>query len=329
MPRIKKRGARSQAITWKQVIINQIRDGKMLPIISNSLHNDMVLGGHRALVTNYAENAGYNFLIQRDMTAITQFLSTMGDTAASDTVVKRNYLDFVKNALFDEAEKRSRPQTLIEDAEEQFDALNFSRLATQLGFPEFGEVDEDPALMLASFDLPIYLTTSYHDFIEAALTEAGKSPRTAVCRWHDRLETLENPLEGDYQPSVEEPLVFHLHGHDSHPESLVLTEDDHLQLMVAISRDSEVIPKRIRQALAESSLMLIGYELSSWDFRSIFWSLIRSRSYQQQSVCTMQLENCSEEEKHFFHRYMERVGCELYWGDTAKYIEEIYEELHA
>ena len=89
---------------------------------------------------------------------------------------------------------------------------------------------------MADFDLPIYLTTSYHNFIEVALKRAGKEPRTEICRWHKGLESIPSVFDDeDYEPTKDEPLVYHLHGSDLHPESLVLSEDNYLEFLVAIS----------------------------------------------------------------------------------------------
>ena len=67
------------------------------------------------------------------------------------------------------------------------------------------------------------------------------------------------------QPSKEQPLVYHLHGFDQYPESLVLTEDDYLEFLVAISsdkgRNTDPVPKPVREALVESSLLLLGHSL--------------------------------------------------------------------
>src|SRR5262249_39822794 len=104
------------------------------------------------------------------------------------------------------------------------------------GYPHFDDVPDHPLLLLANLDLPIYLTTSYYTVLEAALTRTGKRSRTEFCRWHQRLESLPSGYEGDFQPTRQEPLVYHLYGLDTYPESLVLTEDDSLEFLVAISR---------------------------------------------------------------------------------------------
>jgi hypothetical protein len=214
------------------------------------------------------------------------------------------------------------PPAIRDDAEAQFDDLQFSDLAAQLGQPAFGEPDADPLLILAELPLPIYLTTSFHGLLEAALTRVGKTPRTALCRWRPELETLDDPFADDYQPTKQEPLVYHLYGMDRHPESLVLTEDDHLAFLVAISRDADLIPLRLRQALTESSLILLGYDLRNADFRSLLWGLIRPRPIRQQGVCVLQVQPGADEQRYVV-RYLDAVAFKVSWASFADYVRAL------
>ena len=329
MPRIKTKGRRTApTVGWEQVIANQVRSGKVLPIISNRLHDDRVLGGHRALAEAFADFLGYPLEDKHDLSRVTLFSSVLKDVARAENVVKGDYLNFIKNRVFDQAEAQGLPRELLDEVEAQFDDLDFSALASQLGRPAFGQPGEDPLLILAQLDLPIYLTTSYHRFIEAALERAGRHPTTAVCRWRQELENLPNlpdPFDGDYQPSRENPLVYHLHGLDSYPESLVLTEDDHLAFLVAISRDPDLIPLRLRQALTDSSLMLLGYDLRDCDFRSLLWGLIKPRPVRQQSVCVLQIEP-GDEEKRYLNRYLDEVDFKVNWGSFDDYARQLYQQ---
>ena len=183
-------------------------------------------------------------------------------------------------------------------------------------------------MVLAEFPLPIYLTTSYHDFIEVALRRAGKKPRTEICRWHKGLDGIPSVLDGTYEPSKDEPLVYHLHGFDAYPGSMVLTEDDHLDYLVAISqnvgRGTDPIPRRIRQALADSSLLLLGYGLRSWDFRVIFWGLIKPRPLQQTSVYIQLVP--SDTEREYLQKYLGEFDFRVYWGDIRRYTQELHQE---
>ena len=88
--------------------------------------------------------------------------------------------------------------------------------------------------VLASLNLPLYLTTNFDSFMTEALAARGRQPTRELCRWNERLDGLPSIFEEqpDYVPTPEEPLVYHFFGTDGKPDSLVLTEDNYLDLLV-------------------------------------------------------------------------------------------------
>ena len=327
MPRIRT-GQRTIARTWQQTINERIRVGKVVPVVSNVVSNNLALGGHDSLVTAYAKYTSYP-LTEFDLIRIAQFISVTDESVSDPRAVKEDYINFIKNRLYDLAESDGVSGDALAELEEEFDEVNFSEFSERLGYPRFNQQPTNPFLVLAELPLPIYLTTSYHNFIEVALKQAGKTPRTEICRWHKGLEGIPSALSPDYQPTKEEPLVYHLHGFDAYPGSLVLTEDDHMEFLVAISqnigRDTDPIPRRVRQAMADSSLVLLGYNLRNWDFRVLFWGLIKPRPLQQTSV-SVQLEP-NEIERNFLQKYLSEFEFKVYWGDIHQYAQELRQAL--
>ena len=331
MPRIQLTNQAPVApIGWQQTITDRIRRGKLLPLVSNSVGNDLVLGGHAALVEAYADYSRHP-LEQRALPHTAQVKLITDDTITDPMALREDYVNFVKNRLFDLAEADGVGRPTLDEVLEQFDALPFSQFCAQLGYPRFDEPRQDPLLLLASFDLPIYLTTSYHGFVEAALRRANKSPRSDLCRWHKNLAQIPSVLDDEYVPSVQEPLVYHLHGLADHPDSLVLTEDDYLKFLVATSenfgRPSDPVHRRVRQAMSDSSLMLLGYSLREWDFRSVFWGLIDKRNRRLTSVVSVQLEP-EHLEKLYLERYLGEYEFKAYWGSAVEYMQALSEEVN-
>ncbi|MCP4699226.1 MAG: SIR2 family protein [Gammaproteobacteria bacterium] len=325
MPRIKV-GQKRVSKTWQQIIFEQIKSGKAMPVISNMVADECMLGGHKQLIEEYAGYLNYPLPDRCNLPQMTQFVSVTDKESKGSLEIKKDYLNFVKNRLCDIAEADNLSPNLLEEAEDGFDDMSFSQLAATLGYPKFTEPHQEPLLILADLPLPIYLTTSCCDFMEVALKRAGKQPRTEVCRWHGGMREIDSVFDGDYQPSEPEPLVYHLHGMDNEPASLVLTEDNYLEFLVNISRDLDRIPYRIRQALADSSLILLGYNLKNWDFRSLFWGLLQSREYRQQGVSILQLVP-SEEEKNYLQEYMGNSEFKVFWGELHEYTQQLYEKL--
>lgn len=324
MPRIRT-GQKKVAKTWQQTIIERIKAGKVVPLLSNVVSNNLVLGGNDTLIEAYARYIDYPLDNNTNLPHMAQFTGVTDESVSDPRAVKEDYINFIKNRLFDLAESENVPADVLAELEEEFDDVTFSEFSERLGYPRFDQERVQCLLMLAEFPLPIYLTTSYHNFIEVALRQAGKQPRTEICRWHKGLESIPSAFDDDYQPTPEEPLVYHLHGFDKHPASLVLTEDDYLEFLVAISQDvgrgADPIPRRVRQSLADSSLVLLGYNLRNWDFRVLFWGLIKPRPLQQTSV-SIQLVP-SEIERNYLQKYLGEFEFKVYWGDIHDYIQEL------
>lgn len=201
-----------------------------------------------------------------------------------------------------------------------------------LGPPDFGDADE-PHLVLAGLPLPIYMTTNYDDFMSAALRHVGKEPRREICRWNGSPAVQAQPTHlGDgnaLPPSRANPVVFHLHGHLEVPESLVLTEDDYLDFLVAVSRDDELLPHQVQRALAGTSLLFVGYRLSDWDFRVIHRGLVMAgeQSLRRLSV-TVQLPR-AEPARDYLDKYFGAMKVRVYWGSATEFMRELRERWQA
>ena len=330
MPRIRT-GQITTARTWQQTIVERIRNGKVVPVIGNEISNNLVLGGDASLIEAYATHINYPLADSNCLPCMAQFFGVTNEAATDSRVVKEDYINFIKNRLFDIAESEGTAKDTLIELEEEFDNVTFAEFSNALGYPKLNNGQIDPLLVLADFPVPIYLTTSYHNFTEVALRRAGKQPRTEICRWHKGLDGIPSLLDSDYQPSKDEPLVYHLHGFDEHPGSLVLTEDDYMEFLVAITqnigRESDPIPRRIRQAMADSSLVLLGYSLRNWDFKSLFWGLIKPRPLQQTSVSIQLVPG--DVERDYLQKYLDEFDFKVYWGDIHQYTQELREALFA
>jgi hypothetical protein len=197
--------------------------------------------------------------------------------------------------------------------------------------PDFNDPAE-PHGILADLPLPIYLTTNYDDFMTRALRSRHRNPSRELCRWNrlvrDRPSVFD-PGSGT-EVSVANPVVFHLHGHDEVPESLVLTEDDYLDFLVNVSRDPQIIPRRIEKALASTSLLFIGYRLADWNFRVLFRGLIGSleRSLGRIRVAVQLApepgEGCTREQvQRYLQDYLAKDDVRVYWGKASDFVQEL------
>jgi hypothetical protein len=132
-----------------------------------------------------------------------------------------------------------------------------------------------PYSFLADLNLPLYITTNYDHCMEECLRLKGKSPVSDFCKWKDDLinfvEAYNIPSVFDdtrYRPTIERPLVYHIHGDIETPESMVLTERDYSDFIINLNRE-EILPGIIRRDLATSSLMYVGYSRDDVIFRTL------------------------------------------------------------
>lgn len=325
----------SEAESATDAIIRLIDADKVVPIVGNALINALMIGSHDALVNSWARMIHYPRSEQRHKLArMTQFasVSQAGDGTANETRIKYRYVEFLKAAL--QAKAKRDPaisQERVAEVAEEAPRLHVSELARRFNYPSPHDAASNPLRLLAALPLSIFVTTSFHETLEDVLRTGAKQPkdvRTEVFRWRDGLDSIPSVFarEPDYTPTPEQPLVYHLHGLDRYPESLVLTEDDYLDFLTNIFREGRNIHPRVRQALTESSLVLIGYHPREWDFRTIFRGVIRPRP---QGILKdnvyIQVDRSDQHLTTYLEKYMRQSFFEVEWCEPADFLHTLYQ----
>lgn len=183
---------------------------------------------------------------------------------------------------------------------------------------------DEPHAVMASLPIPVYLTTNYTDYMAQALREAYRNPRVDFCRWTSTPAVRDHPsqLPKTFVPSAADPVVYHLHGHIDVPQSLVLTETDYISFLVELSR-RRLLPHQIQKALANSSLIFIGYGFRDWDFRVIFRGLVASQEAVRELGVTVQLDTDDERSRQYLEKYFDELDLRVYWGDAQAFASEL------
>ena len=307
--------------------------GRIIAVISNEALLDLVLGGYEPLVAGYVDHITYPLEDRDDLLKMAKFRSINHPTDGSDEPwghleIGADYLSYVKQYLLELAQRDgAHPETLRLAKYEQ-DRLDASEFADRLGYPILDDDKTGPLGMLADLPVPIIMTTCCHTFIEAALRRAGKEPRSDFCRWHSELDGSRSVFSGGYEPSAEQPLVYHLHGLDAEKGSLVLAEDDYLDFLVAITQnlgnDRDRIPGEIRAAMQQSALVLLGFELHSWAFRVFLWGLIKYLRTGTKGLVTLQIAP-NEMERAFLSGYFKHeASLDIHWGSVLECIQRLH-----
>jgi hypothetical protein len=193
--------------------------------------------------------------------------------------------------------------------------------------------------ILADLLLPIYITTNYDDFLTRALTTANRKPTVEVCRWNNRLY---DKLGGysKRQRTVDEPVIFHMHGEISDFGSLLVTDDDYIDFTVSLGQRAQgkdaIIPHWIRRALTDTTLLFVGYSLEDMNFRVLMRQLMKQQALlrdEQALSLSIQLsdkdipvEKRAKAEK-FLADYLGTSAIRIYWGQAAPFLQKLGERV--
>jgi hypothetical protein len=206
-----------------------------------------------------------------------------------------------------------------------------------VSLPDF-RVPDEPHALLADLRLPVYVTTNYDDLMYEALADRGRAPQRAICPWYttDRAEVEEATIlfrkAAGYNPDSDRPIVYHLHGHHSKPESLVLTEDDYIEFLVRVSADPKLLPAVIQRSLSSKMLLFVGYSLEDWTFRVIFRGLLSTRpplaGHSHVSVQLPPLAERSDDERpirmqEYLDRYFAQQNISICWETARAFSAEL------
>jgi hypothetical protein len=269
------------------LLIRRIKDGKCTPFLgAGACFGTLPLGGDVA--REWALKYSYPLESSSDLARVAQFLAVQYDS------------------MFPKEEILTRLRGVAP--------------------PSFREPDE-PHGVLADLPLPVYMTTNYDDFMVQALKGRNRDPKRELCKWNRYVKDHPSVFDrgSGFEPTVASPVVFHLHGHNEVPESLVLTQDDYLDFLVNISRDVALLPPRIQKAMAGTSLLFIGYSLEDWSFRVLFRGLVSATESSLRRISvTVQLPPAgSEAMQHYLDAYFENMDMRVFWGTAREFSVEL------
>lgn len=189
--------------------------------------------------------------------------------------------------------------------------------------PRFIAGDAHAALGLLPFSL--ILTTCQDNLLLQALKAAGKEP--IVHRYHLRGDKRDNP-EFLVPGSPQTPLVYHLFGDAEEPGSLILSENDLLDFLVAIVSERPPLPNSLVRALKRvgQSFLFVGFGIRHWYLRVLLKVLVRALELHRtgSAVATEPLRGLSEidrEQTILFYQRGTRI--ELEDADVSAFLSDL------
>ena len=295
----------AQQTIWAN-LCEAIHEERFTPVVSNSVHADRIFGDDQAnaadtlerfsiqeqLVIEWAEQLNFPLAENYKLPLVALFNHVVQGSLPK---AKRDYLNYLKQYLLAIGETIPELAPDIDDIKRNVDRISFTELAYDfLEIPQFETDTENTLWHLANLNLPVYITTSHHGFLEKTIKAAGRdNVQTHVYPWDPDLDIPADYLPPiGFQPTPARPVVYHLYGYEEIPESLILSEEDHLDFLVSITLDLNSVqnkqsalydrtrfPEYVRTALSSSALMLLGYRLQDWEFRVLYRSVINAREY--------------------------------------------------
>jgi hypothetical protein len=352
-----KPAAAPQQSGWAD-LAERIRDGQLIPIVSDSIRLEQIFqklpellqaGEDPGSVSQYrsilsmlseawAEEIEYPLQDSQELPRVAQYNHVRSADWGS---ANKSYLKYLKTALLGYAQALGADADLVEELQGRINEASFADLVSELEYPPFPSGQTDPFRILARLPLPIYITTSFSDFLERALIAEGKNPCTQICFWSGAVPNLapEHETDQDISPTASAPLVYHLFGLERYPTTLVLSEDDYLDFLVKVTQDTDsghpIIPLALRSALSVSSLLLVGFHLQDWDFRVLFRGVINSAPIEQRRSLSLIIQLAPGEQFHVTNDQEARKYLETYfkpslfnveWNRSEEFLNKLWSE---
>lgn len=277
----------------REQLLRALRSGQCVPLLgAGACYGTIALGGD--IAEKWATRSDYPLDDMRDLPAVMQYLAT---------------IEYAGDAI---------------QLKEDFLTEEVSRAAT----PDFTAQDQIHAA-LARFPLPLYVTTNYDSFMLEALEHAGKQPAKVISPWFDTDTDFREPEE---EPTVDRPWVYYLHGHQSEPQSLVLTEDDYIGFLVRLARGerhrdadarSRPVAQYVLQSLRRKRLLFVGYSLRDWTFLVLFRTLLHGVLHgQQRTHVSVQVDPGQRnppQARAYWERYLDHQRIQVFWESAQEF----------
>lgn len=311
-----------------QSLAGFIRDKTCTPILGPGLFDSM-LGSQREIALHWADKHGFPLAPQDKefLPRVAQYIITRQSPAYLPVALREAVRDEILRRYGDDL-----PEELC-----QRTSWTYPELVQAMGIASnkfWAKHPESPYPALAKLRLPLYITTGPLDLMTNALVEAGVQPEVRICPWTKWIPKEKVLFEE--VPTPERPLVYHLFGHLSVPNSLVFAEDRYFDYLIGVTLNKSLIPSVVRAALSSTSLLFLGFQMDDWEFRVFFRFLMAQEGRELlkfYSHAAVQIE--PEEDRildikrtrRYLEEYFESENIGIYWGRSEDFLETLRSHL--
>jgi hypothetical protein len=314
---------RNEFEKWKS-ICNSVRKGRFIPVLGPELGED-VFGGTSELANRLAEKHAFPLASyeRTDLAKVTQFISTNQDRSYASDAVQDQFLQQISERLDSGANSNTPkiPSALLE-------------LATQACLSD----QEHSYRILSNLPASIYLNASYEPLLFRSLKAVGKNPEAIITSWRG-VDIPKQPQPNNTTPADETPWVYHVFGLFGKPDTIVLTEDDFFDYLIATSRLDLLLPTLVGR-LMQSSLLFLGFRLDDWRFRVLFRMIVTRQGTETMKELSHVGVQVNPDEQGFadvertrryiesyFHGGKSAPEVSVYWGSCADFLRQLQANL--
>jgi hypothetical protein len=306
-------------------LVNNIRRGRCTPILGSGLLESLV-GSFGEIAREWAKKYRYPMAGEEcgELPLVAQYIAV---DQGEEAFVRDEFCEALRAGVL-----RQYPEIPEEIAKGDIQLL-----ISAAGAIRREQDSDDPHKVLASLDLPVFLTTNPDNLLADALAAAKKKPVVALCPLREDKADITTPTVPEFEPNKDEPLVYHLFGHLRDPESLILTQDNYFDYLIDVTRNNDIIPTSVRAKLTNTALLFLGFQLRDWDFR-VFFSSIKGREgrvllgkYAHVAVQIDPEQDRTVDPKRarqYLERYFSSTKIGIYWGRAEDFLRELQRQMN-
>ncbi len=161
---------------------------------------------------------------------------------------------------------------------------------------------------LAAMPFRIVLTTNFDKLMERAFEDAGKAPQAA---YYERYGDRQEPAK----PTLQEPLVYKLHGTIDKLDSMVVTENDIVEFAACLMFADPPLPEVVKGLFADDSLLFIGYGLKDWNVRVMLRAFREKRWVRTPGTASFAVQRRPSDDGGLGQEWERTV---MFWKETEK-----------
>lgn len=326
-------------------ILSDIAESQVVPILGPGLV-EASFGSTRALARSWAER--YEFPLaprdRDDLAQVAQYLVYRQSRRFAVRELRKHLVRHVREVH--DADLRADAAVAADGTSLMTAPVTeglLNELVTRVGQLLRKADHADIHVQLARMPAKVFVNANRDNLLRDALVEQGKRPQVQLCTWRSRGDMAQQfgpRLPELYQPSVEEPLVFHVFGNLEFPASLVLTEDDYFEFLTVVTRNEATrnlaIPGAVASAFATSGWMLLGFQPDDWDFRVLLRGILKQPGnvtgessvrvavqMNQSEELLINPESATEYVANFFSK---QAKLETFWGTPQAFMTTLIEK---